>query len=104
MVDSELGTLSLILERDECEVVMARCCYHKSEHGKLRIGLDVARAAKELCPKPAILVFTGFARINPGKPLSIGAVYMTHKPVEVKEVASVLLRLIFNRRELADHK
>jgi hypothetical protein len=28
------------------------------------IGLDVAHAAKELRPKPAILVFTGFANVS----------------------------------------
>jgi YesN/AraC family two-component response regulator len=64
------------------------------------IGLEVARAATGLRPKPAIVILTGFANpSNARAALEIGVDYMANKPVAVKELTSVLDRLIPGRRE-----
>lgn len=119
IVDDEKGildTLQLIFERDGYEVVTAQSCgealstfenQHKFDAvitdlnmEKEDIGLEVARAANNLTPRPAIVVFTGFANTsNTRAALEIGVDYMTHKPVEPKELTSAVNRLIVRHRE-----
>jgi CheY-like chemotaxis protein len=119
IVDDEksiLETLQLIFERDGYEVITAQSCAEALDHfkdgskfdavitdlnmEKEDIGLEVARAAKGLRPKPVIVIFTGFASMsNTRAALEIGVDYMAHKPVEPKELTSALNRLILRHRD-----
>ena len=117
--ESILETLRLILERDGYRVTTAESCaealgFFQAGRGfdavitdlnmeKEDIGLEVARAATGLRPKPAILILTGFANMsNARAALEIGVDYMANKPVAVTELTSVLDRLIPGRREPAN--
>ena len=124
IVDDErsiLDTLKLILEHDGYEVVTAQSCAEAlslfEDHHKFDavitdlnmesedIGLEVARAAKQLKPRPAIVVFTGFANTsNTRAAFEIGADYMAHKPVEVKEFTATLHHLIVTRPDSQGQK
>ena len=124
IVDDErsiLDTLRLICEREGYEVVTAQSCAEAlnlfEDHHEFDavitdlnmenedIGLEVARAAKQLKPRPAIVVFTGFANTsNTRAALEIGADYMMHKPVEPKELITALDRLIVTRRDSQNPK
>ena len=119
IVDDEEGileTLRLILERDGYRVITAQSCAEALgffEDGskfdavitdlnmeREDVGLEVARAATELRPKPAIVILTGFANMsNTRAALEIGVDYIANKPLAVKELTSILHRLIPNRRE-----
>jgi CheY-like chemotaxis protein len=119
IVDDAKGvreTLRLVFEYDGYAVITATSCaeaIRRLEDGskfnavitdlnmeKKDIGLEVARAAKELTPTPAILILTGFAeKSNTRAALEIGVDYMAHKPVEVKELMSAVNRLILRRGE-----
>ena len=123
-LDDEFGireTLQLVFERDGYELMTAQSCAEAL--GPLKdgtrfdavltdlnmekedIGLEVARAARELKPKPAIVVFTGFASMsNTRAAFEIGVDYMANKPVEVKELGSVLQRLILRRPQSGNQK
>ena len=114
--ESILETLRLILERDGYRVITAESCAEAlgffQSGGEFDavitdlnmeredIGLEVARAATGLRPKPAIVILTGFANLsNARAALEIGVDYMSNKPVAVKELTSVLDRLIPAHRE-----
>jgi DNA-binding NtrC family response regulator len=114
--ESILETLRLILERHGYKVITAESCAEALEFFQAGaefdavitdlnmeredIGLEVARAATELRPKPAIVILTGFANMsNARAALEIGVDYMANKPLAVKELTSVLDRLIPSRRE-----
>ena len=119
IVDDEKGileTLRLVFEYDGYAVITATSCaeaVRRLEDGskfnavitdlnmeKEDIGLEVARAAKELTPEPVIVILTGFAKeSNTRAALEIGVDYMAHKPVEVKELMSAVNRLILRRRD-----
>jgi CheY-like chemotaxis protein len=119
IVDDEKGileTLRLVFEYDGYVVITAASCAEaicRFEDGskfdavitdlnmeKEDIGLEVARAAKGLRPRPVIVVFTGYASVsNTRAALEIGVDYMAHKPVEPKELTSALNRLILKHRE-----
>lgn len=118
IVDDEQSireTLQLIFERDGYEVVTARSSiealnlfgdHHRFDAvitdlnmEKEDIGLEVAQAATKLTPRPVIVVFTGYANsLNSRAALEIGVDYMTHKPIEPKELVSALDRLIRTHR------
>jgi two-component system, NtrC family, response regulator HydG len=117
IVDDEqsiLQTLQLIFERDGYDVVTAQGCAkalsflqdHNSFDAvitdlnmeKEDIGLEVARAATKLIPRPAIVVFTGFANsANSEAAFEIGVDYLASKPVEPRELTSAIRRLIVIR-------
>jgi CheY-like chemotaxis protein len=114
--ESILETLRLILERDGYRVITAESCAEAlgffQSGGEFDavitdlnmeqkdIGLEVARAATGLRPKPAIVILTGFANLSNARAArEIGVDYMANKPVAVKELTSVLDRLIPGRRE-----
>ena len=62
------------------------------------VRLEVARAAQQVKPKPAIVIYTGFASIpNSRAALELGVDYMAHKPVDVTDLISALNRLVAKR-------
>jgi DNA-binding NtrC family response regulator len=117
LVDDEnsiLQTLRMVFENEGYLVITAQSCAealailrdgHKFDAvitdlnmERDDIGLEVARAAQKVKPKPAIIICTGFASVpNSRNALEIGVDYMAHKPVEIGELVSALNRLITRR-------
>ena len=63
------------------------------------IGLEVARAARELTPRPVIAICTGYANVdNTREALKMHVDYLATKPVELEEFTSNLQRLVLRRR------
>ena len=64
------------------------------------IGLEVARKALELVPRPVVVICTGFAStVNTRAALSIQVDYLATKPADLKELTNALNRLVMLRRE-----
>lgn len=64
------------------------------------IGLEVARAAQKLKPKPAVVICTGYANLsNSRSALDMGVDYLALKPVEPTELIGAINRLVLRRRE-----
>ena len=119
LVDDEssiLQTLRMVLEQEGYQVVTAESCAealvllangHKFDAvvtdlnmEREDIGLEVARAALKLKPKPAIVICTGFASIlNSRAALEMGIDYMAHKPVELDGLIAALHRLLSRREQ-----
>jgi DNA-binding NtrC family response regulator len=117
LVDDEtsiLQTLRMVFENEGYQVLTAQSCadaLHLLDNGhkfdavitdlnmeREDIGLEVARAAQKVKPRPAIVIYTGFASIpNSRAALDMGVDYMAHKPVEISELISALNRLISKR-------
>lgn len=120
LVDDEssvLQTLRMVLETEGYSVVTAESCAQALDVLKKTsdfdgvitdlnmeredIGLDVARAAAQVHPKPVIVVLTGFASLtNSREALDLGIDYMAHKPVELNVLLPALNRLVSRRREI----
>ncbi len=67
------------------------------------IGLEVARAASALKPKPIVVICTGFASTqNSQQALQMHVDYLATKPVDLDELKLVLDRLM--RRKLSGGK
>lgn len=63
------------------------------------IGLDVARAAQSLRPRPVIVICTGFANLNNAREaLNMHVDYLANKPVDLDELTSALRRLLSRRQ------
>ena len=63
------------------------------------IGLEVARTARALKPRPVVAICTGFANVdNTREALKIHVDYLATKPVDLEEFTSNLQRLILRRR------
>lgn len=107
-------TLQMIFEQDGYHVN----CVHsaaealrKFEHGvrtdiviadlnmeRDDIGLEVARAAQKLEPRPLVVICTGYANVDNSRlALQIRIDYLATKPVDVDEMKSAL-RLLLERR------
>jgi len=117
LVDDEsniLQTLRLVFESEGYSVVTADSCAQALQilangHSfdavvtdlnmeKEDIGLEVARAALRLKPKPAVVICTGFASVtNSRAALDLGVDYMAHKPVELQGLIAALNRLLSRR-------
>lgn len=117
LVDDEnsiLQTLRMVFENEGYQVITASSCAEALEvlHNGHKfdavitdlnmeredIGLEVARAAQQVKPKPAIVIYTGFASIpNSRAALELGVDYMAHKPVDVTDLISALNRLVAKR-------
>jgi CheY-like chemotaxis protein len=117
LVDDEssiLQTLRLVFEGEGYSVVTADSCAqalqilangHKFDAvvtdlnmEKEDIGLEVARAALRLKPKPAVVICTGFASVtNSRAALDLGVDFMAHKPVELQGLIAALNRLLARR-------
>ena len=62
---------------------------------KENIGLEVARAALRLHPKPAVVVCTGYASIdNSAAALQMKVDYLATKPVDLDELKRAVRRLM----------
>jgi len=116
-VDDEtsiLQTLQMVFENEGYQVLTAQSCaealnlLHNGQKfdavitdlnmEREDIGLEVARAAQRVKPRPAIVIYTGFASVpNSRAALDMGVDYMAHKPVEISELISALNRLISKR-------
>jgi CheY-like chemotaxis protein len=121
LVDDEnnvLQTLRMVFEREGYDVITAENCADAlsklKETRKLDavitdlnmeredIGLEVAKAALRLKPKPAVLILTGFASIsNSRSALDLGVDYMANKPVELTDLVPALDRLVTRRRQIS---
>ncbi|HMC32680.1 MAG: response regulator [Acidobacteria bacterium] len=117
LVDDEtsiLQTLQMVFENEGYQVLTAQSCaealnlLHNGQKfdavitdlnmEREDIGLEVARAAQRVKPRPAIVIYTGFASVpNSRAALDMGVDYMAHKPVEISELISALNRLISKR-------
>ena len=113
IVDDEpsvLLTLGMIFEQDGYRVTRAASCaeaLHELANGNAfdaiitdlnmeepDIGLDVARAALRLSPRPAVVICTGYAEIkNARAALQMRVDYFATKPVDIDELKLVVARL-----------
>ena len=67
---------------------------------KENIGLEVARAALRLHPKPAVVICTGYASIdNSAAALQMKVDYLATKPVDLDELKRAVSRLMAFRNE-----
>jgi DNA-binding NtrC family response regulator len=123
LVDDEnsiLQTLRMVFEHEGYHVITAQSCAEALtilRNGRKfdavitdlnmereDIGLEVARAAQKVKPKPAIVIYTGFASVpNSRIAHDLGVDYMAHKPVEISDLMSAVNRLI-TRRALESRK
>jgi CheY-like chemotaxis protein len=63
------------------------------------IGLEVARVARRLRPRPVIVICTGFANLkNSQQALQLHVDYLANKPVDIEELTSAVRRLISRRQ------
>ncbi len=120
IVDDELSvarTLQMVFEQEGYKVAAAHSC---AEALRLLddgarydaiitdlnmeqpdIGLDVARAACNLRPKPVVVICTGYASSdNSRKALELRVDYLATKPVDLKELVPALDRMIAHRSDL----
>jgi CheY-like chemotaxis protein len=63
------------------------------------IGLEVAKKAMQLRPRPVVVICTGFAStLNAHAALKINVDYLATKPADLKELTNALNRLVMLRR------
>ena len=63
------------------------------------IGLDVARAAQQLNPKPVVVICTGYASVtNLRSALDMQVDYVANKPADLPELIGAINRLVTLRR------
>ena len=114
IVDDEANvalTLKMVFERDGYAVRTADSCASALtllENGnqfdavitdlnmeRENIGLEVARAALQLHPKPAVVLCTGYASVdNSAAALQMKVDYMVTKPVDLDELKRAVRRLM----------
>lgn len=64
------------------------------------IGLEVARVAKRLRPKPVVVILTGYASMkNAQTALEIQVDHFANKPVEIPKLIETVQRLVGWRRD-----
>jgi CheY-like chemotaxis protein len=69
------------------------------------IGLEVARAAQGLVPRPIVVVCTGFAsNTNSRAALDLHIDFLATKPVDLKELVPALDCMLKRRRERRSSK
>jgi CheY-like chemotaxis protein len=112
--ESITRTLKMVFEREGYNVIPAYSCAQavkilKNGHRldavvtdlnmeKADIGLEVARFAGRLRPRPIIVICTGFANVdNSQQALEMHVDYLANKPVDLNELTSALRRLIARR-------
>ena len=120
IVDDEVSvarTLQMVFEQEGYRVATAYSCAEALglvKNGKsfdaiitdlnmeaLDIGLEVARAALELHPKPIIVICTGYASAsNSSAALQMHVDFLANKPVDLGELVPALNRLIARRRDV----
>lgn len=109
-------TLKMVFEREGYAVLTANSCagaLELLEDGhvfdavitdlnmeKENIGLEVARAALRLHPKPAVVLCTGYASVdNSAAALQMKVDYLATKPVDLDELKRAVSRLMAFRNE-----
>jgi len=109
-------TLKMVFEREGYDVLTANSCAGALKllgdghvfdavitdlnMEKENIGLEVARAALRLHPKPAVVICTGYASIdNSSAALQMKVDYMATKPVDLDELKRAVSRLMGFRNE-----
>lgn len=120
LVDDEVNvtrTLQMILEQEGYKVIPA---YSAAEAlAKFRaglrpsivitdlnmekddIGLDVARAAQKLRPRPLVVICTGYANVdNASIALEMRVDHLLTKPVSIEDLRSSLAKLLHERSVL----
>lgn len=124
IVDDEISvarTLQMVFEQEGYKVAAAHSCaeaLHLLGNGTTYdaiitdlnmeqpdIGLDVARAAGNLQPKPVVVICTGYASSeNSRRALELRVDYLATKPVDLKELVPALNRMIAHRRDAGNWK
>ena len=119
IVDDETNvalTLQMVFEREGYAVSTANSCagaLRLLENGhvfdavitdlnmeKENIGLEVARAALRLHPKPAVVLCTGYASVdNSAAALKMKVDYLATKPVDLEELKRAVSRLMAFREQ-----
>jgi len=115
IVDDEVNvtrTLQMVFERHGYRVKTALSCADAlkklGENGesfdavitdlnmeRADIGLNVARAARKLKSKPAVIICTGYASVsNSQSALEMHVDYLAIKPVDLEQLLSAVRRLI----------
>ena len=117
LVDDEINvarTLQMILEQQGYKVICAYSAAEalaKLESGlrpaivitdlnmeKEDIGLDVARAAQKLKPRPIVIICTGYANVqNASLALEMRVDHLLTKPVGIEELHQSLAKLLAAR-------
>ncbi len=112
VVDDEINvalTLRLIFEREGFEVVTASSCAEalRALSGPSRfdvvitdlnmerrdVGLEVARAALQLKPRPVVIICTGYADVdNARAALDLRVDFYATKPVDIDELKNAIAR------------
>ncbi|HZU43863.1 MAG TPA: response regulator [Terriglobales bacterium] len=118
IVDDEVNvarTLKMVFEHEGYEATTAHSCAEALEllsnshvfdivmtdlnMEKEDIGLEVARKAMHLKPRPVVVICTGFAStFNASAALKIQVDYLATKPADLKELTNALNRLVMLRR------
>jgi len=124
IVDDEQSvafTLKLVFQREGFEIVTAQSCAEAlsimsdGAHFDVvvtdlnmereDIGLEVARVAQNLAPRPAVIVCTGYAsNLNTEEALRLHVDYLALKPVDITEMKLAIRRLLAMRAGAAGAK
>lgn len=119
IVDDEVNvarTLKLVFEHEGYEAITAHSCAEALEllrdshifdivmtdlnMEKEDIGLEVARKAMHLRPRPVVVICTGFASMsNSQEALKLQVDYLATKPADLKELTASLNRLVMLRAD-----
>ena len=87
--------LTLLSNSHVFDVVMTDLNMEKED-----IGLEVARKAMDLKPRPVVVICTGFASMfNSQEALKMHVDYLATKPADLKELTAALNRLVILRAE-----
>jgi len=91
---SSAEAIELLSNSHRFDVVMTDLNMEKED-----IGLEVARKAMDLVPRPVVVICTGFAStLNARAALKINIDYLATKPADLKELTNALNRLVMLRR------
>jgi len=124
IVDDEQSvafTLKLVFQREGFEIVTAQSCAEAlsimsdGAHFDVvvtdlnmereDIGLEVARVAQNLAPRPVVIVCTGYAsNLNTEEALRLHVDYLALKPVDITEMKLAIRRLLAMRAGAAGAK
>ena len=92
---SSAEAIAILSNSHDFDIVMTDLNMEKED-----IGLEVARKAMELNPRPVVVICTGFASpYNSQAALKMHVDYLATKPADLKELTGALNRLMMLRRE-----
>ena len=116
--ESVAFTLKLVFQREGFETTTAQSCadaLNKLSDGvhfdvvitdlnmeREDIGLEVARVAQNLTPRPVVIICTGYAsNLNTEQALKLHVDYLALKPVDITEMKLAIRRLLAMRAGVA---